>query len=107
VQAQKVIENLARVLPGRGLTIEQLILSEFYHLPRDAALLPVVPRVTEDLALALASMKISGFNVSVFLIDNNAEYMRAASLLAQHDIYVFHIEHERNLHELSPAKIGK
>jgi len=105
-QAQKIIENLARVLPGQGLSIENLILSQFQGLPRDAALLPVVPQVTESLALTLGSMKLSGFNVTVFLIDNNANYLDAAALLAQHDIYVFHIEHERNLHELSPAKIG-
>jgi len=106
-QAQRVIENLARVLPGKGLTIEQLILSGYPRLPRDAALLPVVPQVTEDLALTLGSMKVSGFNVSVFLIDNYAGYLQAAALLAQHDIYVFHIEHERNLHEISPARIGQ
>lgn len=107
IQAQRIIENLARVVPSRTLTAEQVILSEFYRLPRDAALLPVVPRVTESLALALGSMKISGFNVTVFLIDNNAEYENAVKLLGRHDIYVFHIEHERDLHEISPAKIGQ
>jgi uncharacterized protein (DUF58 family) len=106
VQALKIIENLARVLPGKSLSIDRLILSEFERLPRDAALLPVVPQVTETLALALASMKLSGFNVTVFLIDNPTEYPEAAGLLARHDINVMHIEHERNLHEISPAKIG-
>lgn len=105
-QAQHIIENLARVIPTTGLTIEQVILSEFERLPRDAALLPVVPQVTEQLALALAAMKASGFNVSVFLIANPASYPEAAALLANHSIYCFHIEHERDLHEISPAKIG-
>ena len=105
-QAQHVIENLARVIPTNGLRIEQVILAEYERLPRDAALLPVVPQVTEHLALALASMKLSGFNVSVFLIANAAGYQEAAALLAGHNIYCFHIEHERNLHEISPAKIG-
>ena len=106
VQALRIIENLARVLPGKGLTVEQLILHEFHRLPRDAALLPVVPRVTQDLALTLASMKQSGFNVTVFLIDNTAGYGDAALLLASHEINIMHIEHERNLHDISPAKIG-
>jgi hypothetical protein len=66
----------------------------------------VVPEVTEQLALTLASMKLSGFNVSVFLIANPSRYQEAAALLAGHNIYCFHIEHERNLHEISPAKIG-
>ena len=105
-QAQYVIENLARVTPTNGLTIDKIILAEFERLPRDAALLPVVPEVTEQLALTLASMKLSGFNVSVFLIANPSRYQEAAALLAGHNIYCFHIEHERDLHEISPAKIG-
>ena len=107
IQAQKIIENLARVLPGEGLDAVQMILSEFRRLPRDAALLPVVPQVTERLALTLATMKMSGFNVSVFLIKDPAGYDEAAALLAPHEIHVFHIEHEWSLHELSPAKIGQ
>ncbi|MBI4558748.1 MAG: DUF58 domain-containing protein [Candidatus Hydrogenedentes bacterium] len=106
IQAQQIIENLARVLPGDGLDSHDLILAEFRRLPRDAALLPVVPQVTENLALTLAEMKLSGFAVSVFLIDDRAGYPEAAALLARHQINVFHIEHERDLHEISPARIG-
>ena len=106
IQAQRIIENLARVLPTDGLSIAQTILMHSLHLPRNAALLPVVPYVTEELALALASMKITGFNVTVFLIDNNSDYENASVLLARHDINLMHIEHERHLHEISPAKIG-
>jgi hypothetical protein len=105
-QAQHIIENLARVIPTTGLTIDKIIMAEFEHLPRDAALLPVVPQVTEQLALTLSSMKLSGFNVSVFLIANPVGYQEAAALLASYNINCFHIEHERNLHEISPAKIG-
>jgi uncharacterized protein (DUF58 family) len=106
IQSLKIAENLARVLPGGGLDANGLILSEFRRLPRDAALLPVVPIVTERLALTLAEMKLSGFNVSVFYIKDTAGYEEAAALLARHQIHCFHIEHERNLHELSPARIG-
>lgn len=106
IQAQRIIENLARVIPTNGLSIAQTILIHSLHLPRNAALLPVVPYVTEDLALVLASMKITGFNVTVFLIDNNSDYENASVLLARHDINLMHIEHERNLHEISPARIG-
>jgi uncharacterized protein (DUF58 family) len=106
-QAMQIIENLARVLPTDGLDAGQLVMSEFRKLPRDAALLPVVPKVTEDLALILGQMKLSGFSVTVFLIDNTDNYQQAAELLGQHGIYVFHIEHERQLHEISPARIGQ
>ncbi len=106
VQARQIIENLARVVPTDGLTLEDVILSENARLPRDAALLPVVGRVTPELALVLGEMKLTGFAVSVFVIDNWAGYKEAASLLAPHGIGLFHIEHERNLHEISPARIG-
>ncbi|MBI2425712.1 MAG: DUF58 domain-containing protein [Candidatus Hydrogenedentes bacterium] len=104
-QAQKIAENLARVIPGQGLDAAGLILNEFRRLPRDAALLPVLPFVDERLALTLGSMKLSGFNVTVFLVKNPTGYKEAAGLLAQHNIHCFHIEHEWQLHEISPAKI--
>jgi len=107
VQALKIVENLARVVPGSGLDASELLLSGFRRLPRDAALLPVVPQVTEKLALTLAEMKYAGFAVTVFFIADQTGYNEAARLLSQHSIHVFHIEHERNLHELSPDKIGR
>jgi len=107
VQALQIIENLARVLPGHGLTVEDLILNEFRKLPRDAALLPVVPEVSPRLAEVLAEMQLSGFAVTVFLIKNTRGYEEAAKLLAPYSINIMHIEHERHLHELSPAEIGR
>ena len=107
VQALQIVENLARVLPTDGLDIGQTILAHYEKLPRDAALIPVVPTVTEDLAIILAQMKLSGFAVTVFLIKNQAAYERAAALLIAHEINCIHIEHERQLHEISPARIGR
>jgi len=107
VQAQQIIENLARVLPGDSFTIEQVMMSEGETLPRDATLIPVVPEITEGLALTLATMKLLGFTVTVFLIDNQANYRAGAGLLAAHNIHVFHIEHERNLHDIALDRIGQ
>ncbi|OQB37712.1 MAG: hypothetical protein BWY09_01536 [Candidatus Hydrogenedentes bacterium ADurb.Bin179] len=104
-QGRKVIENLARVLPGHGLDLCQLIMTQFITLPRDATLLPVTGQVTDRLALTLAMMKQSGFKVTVFLIDAGKGYEEAAALLASHDIHVFHIQTERDLHEIAPQKI--
>ncbi|MEK7793308.1 MAG: DUF58 domain-containing protein [Candidatus Hydrogenedentota bacterium] len=106
IQAQKIAENLARVLPARGLDIDQLILIEHRNLPRDAALLVVCPLVSERLALVLAEMKVIGFNVSVFIIDDRKAHDEAALLLAPHRINTFHITEARDLHTLSPQKIG-
>ncbi len=106
-QAQNIIENLARVLPGHGLKIAQVLMSQHQRLPRDAALFPVVPQVTEELALVLAELKEAGFPVTVFLIRNPKQYMEAATLLAAHNIPVFHIEEERHLHELDLERLGR
>lgn len=106
VQAQQVAENLARILPGHGLDCSQLLLNEFRALPRDAALLPVVPYVSEEFALTLAEMQLSGFSVSVFFIRNRKGYEDAAARLAPYNIHVFHIREESDLHELAPQKIG-
>jgi uncharacterized protein (DUF58 family) len=106
-QAQQIIENLARVLPGEALNGAALVMAGFSNLPRDAALLVVTPDVSEEFALTLGSMKHAGFNVSVFLIKNEPGYTKAAELLAAHYIHVFHIVHEEDLHEISPAQIGR
>ncbi len=107
MQAVQIAENLARVVPGRGIDAVDMVLSQASMLPRDAALLPVVPQVSDRLALALAAMKINGFNVSVFLIRDQRAFQEAAELLAPHYIDVFHIEDESSLHEINPAHIGR
>lgn len=107
VQARTIIENLARVLPGKGLDAEGMLLAEFARLPRDAALLPIVPQVTERLALALGGLKLQGFAVSVFFISHPTGFEEASLLLAPHGINVFHIQEARDLHEINPALIGR
>lgn len=105
-QGQKIIENLARVLPGHGLDLPALILAHFITLPRDATLLAITGQVTDRLALTLALMKQSGFNVVVFLIDAGAAASdSAARLLASYNIFMFHVESERHLHEINPRLI--
>ena len=105
VQALHIIENLARVLPTDGLDVGALLMAEFRKQPRDATLIPVVPRVTPEFARVLAQMKLSGFSVTVFLIDNYHGYEEASVMLAGDGIDVLHIETERDLHEISPARI--
>ncbi|MFA7693080.1 MAG: DUF58 domain-containing protein [Candidatus Hydrogenedentes bacterium] len=104
-QAQKIIENLARVVPGQHLQLADLIVNGSRNLPRDATLLPVTGQITDRVALTLALMKQYGFNVTVFLIDAGTHYNDASKLLAEHNIPMFHIETERHLHEISPQRI--
>ncbi len=107
IQARSIAENLARVTLTDGLDVVNLILSSYNRLPRDAALLPIVPKVTPELALTLATMKQAGFTVTVFLIKNSKDHIDAATALAAHRISLIHIEHERDLHEISLQHIGR
>lgn len=105
-QALRVIENLARVLPTDGLDGLGLVMNQYHSLPRDATLMVVAPVISERMANGLGAIKLAGFSVTVFLIMDQPAYLDAATFLAPHYIPVFHIEHERSLHEISPAKIG-
>ena len=107
VQARHIAENLARVLLSDGLDITQLILHTSPRLSRDASLIIIVPKITEDTAAVLGTMKLSGFLVTVFLIKNSHNYEQAIHLLAPYNIDIIPINHERNLHELSIDRIGR
>jgi hypothetical protein len=107
VQARRIIENLARVVPGDGLDAGTLLMTSHRRFPRDAALIVVTPKVTDDFALVLATLKETGYAVTVFLVANNKNFPEAGSLLAPHHIHVLHITHERDLHEINPARIGR
>lgn len=106
-QARRIIENLARVLPSDGLDLVTLLGAVHGRLPRDAALIAIVPKVTDDLALALGTMKHIGFAVTVVLIANTPNHPEAAGMLAQHEIGLVHIEHERHLHEIKLDRLGR
>lgn len=104
-QAIRIAESLARILPGQALDLPALLNAQCTGLPRDATLLPVTGQVTDRLALTLGMLKQSGFQVTAFLVDAGPAYDEAAKLLSEYSIHLFHIRSERDLHELSPAKI--
>lgn len=107
LQSALITENLARVLPTDGLDLRGLLAAVQGRLRTDAAVLPVVTKLTEDAALALAMMRESGYVVTIFLAGRRADYDQAASLCLPHQIDVLHIEHERDLYTLSPEHIGR
>ena len=104
-QGLRILESLARVELTDGLTIDRMLVSESEHIRRDAALLVVVPAVTPELELALVMLKNSGFPVTVFVIMNQEEFVRAEAVLAADGIDVFHIERPTDLRELVTGKV--
>jgi hypothetical protein len=103
-QAQKILANLARVVPSHGLPAHTMLLHALPQLPRNAALLLVVPQVDGALATVLMGLKERGLPITVFVIADQAAYQEAQHYLIAHNIEVIHIEHERDLHEIHVGK---
>jgi len=105
-QIQKILENLARAEPSKLLDFAQLLQYISPYLPRDSALVLVVPQITEEVATVIEKLKFNGFVITVFLIKDEKEYQKAVIRLAKFSINVFHITHEQDLFYVAPQKIG-
>lgn len=94
---------LARLELSDGLALEEMLTKEYRRFSRDAALVVIVPRVTDALAGVLGQIARIGFQVRVLLIDNPEGAAAALSELAAASIPAAHIEREEDLHALAFA----
>jgi uncharacterized repeat protein (TIGR01451 family) len=67
-QLQRIRETLARVEMTDGLTFAQLVFEAVSRLPRDATVVPVLPDVSFETAIALGNLRRRGFAVTVVLV---------------------------------------
>src|SRR5262249_57083410 len=67
-QFQRSRETLVRVELTDGLTCAQLVLEAAPGLPRDAAVVAVLPDVPVETALALGNLRRRGFAVTAVLV---------------------------------------
>jgi uncharacterized repeat protein (TIGR01451 family) len=67
-QFRRMLETLARVELTDGLTLGQLIVEAQARLPRDATVIAILGRVTEESALALGNLRRSGYAVTAVLV---------------------------------------
>lgn len=105
-QIQKILENLARAQPSKVLEYHRLLQYITPYLPRDSALVLILPQVTEEIAFVIEKLKLNGFVITVFLIKDERAYQEAILRLGGYSINVFHIEHEQDLYYIAPQKIG-
>lgn len=105
-QIQKILENLARAEPSKLLGFSQLLTYISPYLPRDSALVLILPQVSEDVASVIEKLKFNGFVITVFLINDEKSYQEAVIRLAKFSINVFHITHEQDLFYIAPQRIG-
>lgn len=106
VQLQKILENLARIIPNKIVDMTYLMQIMAPHIPRDNALILVVPQVSDDLASVLENMKAGGFIVNIVIIKDDNAYQEAVIKLGKFGVSVFHIQHEQDLFYIAPQKIG-
>ncbi len=106
IQLQKILENLARIIPNPIVNMTYLLQITAPHIPRDNALLLVVPQVSDDLASMIENLKAKGFIVNIIIIKDDNGYQEAVIKLGKFGISVFHIQHEQDLFNIAPQKIG-
>ncbi|MBG88497.1 MAG: DUF58 domain-containing protein [Verrucomicrobiales bacterium] len=67
-QLMRILETLARVELTTGLSFAQLVEESRPYLPRDSTIVAVLRHVSEETALALGSLKRSGYAVTAVVI---------------------------------------
>ncbi len=67
-QFQLILEVLARVEFSMEFTFHQLVMEAIPHLPRDATVIAILPKVPVETALVLGMLRRQGFAVSALLI---------------------------------------
>lgn len=81
-QFRRTLEILARLELTDGLTLSQLIGETDDRIPRDATVVAIVPRVDEETAIALGSLKRRGCAVTALVsVFDEFEYAQAAGKL--------------------------
>ena len=101
----QIFETLARLELQQGLSLAQMLSSEYNRLPRDAALVLIVPQVPPSLVQTIARLRTTGFVVSVFVVLNEEEYLTAKARLAEEGVQVFHLQSEADLSVLAVQTI--
>lgn len=100
-QLMRIIETLARAELTDGLSVMELISETASRMPRDATVLAILPRVDEEAAVALGSLKQRGFAVAAVLnvFDRNDFADASGPLLAQ-SIPTYHLSDEDSVSEV-------
>ena len=99
-QLRDILVTLARLEMSDGLPLHEMLLNEYHRLPRDAAMICLVPQVTYELAEVLHEMKRVGFVVVAFVMNRQSAFEMAVQRLAALGIDCYHIRDEVDLDEL-------
>lgn len=105
-QLLQIFEALARLELTDGLTLPQLIDETASQLPRDATVIAILPRVTEEHAIALGNLRRRGFAVAAILnLWDEYDFAQASGPLLAQRIETRHLKDEGALVELCRRQV--
>ncbi len=97
-QLMRIMETLARMELTDGLTCAQLVLETASRIPRDASVVALLRAVTEETAVALGSLRRSGFSVTAILNDfDEPQFADLSGLLLAEGIETRHLKSEADI----------
>ncbi|MFO0904021.1 MAG: DUF58 domain-containing protein [Pirellulales bacterium] len=100
-QFRQILETLARMELTDGLSFAQLVSEVDDRLPRDATVIAILPRVTEEHAIALANLRRRGLSVTAVLnLFDEYEYAQAAGPLIAAGIETRQLQHRDSIRSL-------
>lgn len=105
-QLMRILETLARAELTDGLSVADLVAETGARLPRDATVVAVLTRVTEETAVALGNLVRRGFAVTAVInIYDNREYSEAAGKLMAERIDCRHLRDEASVSQVCQSHV--
>ena len=100
-QLMRILELLARVELSDGLDLAQLVFETSARLPRDATVVAIVTKVSEETAVALGNLRRRGFAVTAIVnVFEDREYAEAAGKLLAERIEIRHLKDKAAVTEI-------
>jgi hypothetical protein len=97
----EILDALARLELSEGQSLEQMLREEAQALSRELALIIITPALSRALIQAVAGLRFWGFIVTVMLIDNPDDYVRAGPVLEAEHVRVIHIRSRGDLRQIA------
>lgn len=92
-QLARILELLARVEKSDGLSFMQLVQETSARLPRDATVVAIVPDASDEIVVALSSLRRRGYAVTAIVnVYENWDFSEAAGRLLAEKIAVRHLQ---------------
>ncbi len=93
-----IIESLARLELTDGMTLPQLLIETNSRMPRDATVIVVLPKVTEQSSIALGNLVSTGFAVTAVINTHEPlDFADASGPLLAQGIATHHLVDERSI----------